>query len=151
VTEDHTIEDRTSDGPTEEIWTFAGRRELNGKKYHAWQDGHRHELYYAKVPAITIGGRYTVSVTRQGERVIVHGKARYTGQQVDNHTRREMEALDTAAMAILAAKARDRKDARRKALDDAIQPLADIAAKLKLGHERDAFLAYVIRRLTHGR
>jgi hypothetical protein len=59
-----------------------------------------------------------------------------------------MEALDIAAAASLAARTRDRNDARRKALDDALQPLADIAAKLKFGHERDAFLAYLIRRLT---
>ncbi len=142
-------DERAEDNRAEEVWTYAGRRDLNGKKYHAWQDRHGHELYYAKVPAITIGGRYTVSVTREGGKVFVHGEPRYIGQQVDEGTRREMEALDIAAAASLAAKARDRNDARRKALDDALQPLADIAAKLKFGHERDAFLAYVIRRISH--
>jgi hypothetical protein len=62
--------------------------------------------------------------------------------------RSEMEALDIAASAILAAQARDSNDARRKALEDAVQPLAEIAARLRFGHERDAFLAYVIRRLA---
>jgi hypothetical protein len=136
--------------PTQETWTYAGRREHRGKKFYAWHDTHGHERYYAKVAAITVGGQYLLSVARDGDKVSVYGQARYTGQHIhDDQTRREMEALDIAATALLAAQARDRNDARRKALDDALQPLAGIAAKLKFGHERDAFLAYVIRRLTH--
>ena len=135
-------------GRVEEVWTFAGRRESDGKRYYAWQDGHGQERYYAKVPANTVGGKYAVLVTRDGERVSVYPEPRYTGDRVDEGTRREMEALDIAASALLAAQARDRNDARRKALDDAVQPLAEIAAKLRFGHERDAFLAYVIRRLS---
>jgi len=141
-------DEQTTDDRTDEIWTYAGRRASKGKRFYAWQDPHRRERYYAKLPAITIGGRYAVTVAREGEQVSVYGEARYTGQPVDDRARREMEALDIAAMAILAARARERNDARRKALDDAVRPLADIAAKLKFGHERDAFLAYVIRRLT---
>ncbi len=137
------------DERADETWTYAGRREHKGKKFYAWHDAHGHERFYARVPAITVGGRYTLTVARDGEKVSVYGEARYTGHHVDDHTRREMEALDIAATAILATQARDRNDARRKALDDALQPLAEIAAKLKFGHERDAFLAYVIRRLTH--
>jgi hypothetical protein len=87
-------------------------------------------------------------VTRGSEKVTVYGGACYTGERIDDdQTRREMEALDIAAAATLAAQARDRSDARRKALDDAVEPLAAIARKLKFGHERDAFLAYVIRRI----
>ncbi len=136
------------DGRVEEVWTFAGRRESDGKRYYAWQDPHGQERYYAKVPAHTIGGRYALLVTRNGDRVSVCPEPRYTGERVDEGTRREMEALDIAASALLAAQARDRNDARRKALDDAVAPLAEIAAKLRFGHERDAFLAYVIRRLA---
>lgn len=138
-------------GRVEEIWTFAGRSESDGKRYYAWQDGHGEERYYAKVQAHTIGGKYALLVTRTGEQVSVYPEARYTGEQVDEGTRREMEALDIAAVALLAAQARDRNDARRKALEDAVQPLAEIAAKLRFGHERDAFLAYVIRRLSQRR
>jgi len=153
VTDDQTRDEppgdeHTSAGRVEEVWTFAGRRESDGKRYYAWQDGHGQERYYAKLSAHTIGGRYAVLVTREGDRVSVYPEARYTGEQVDDGTRREMEALDIAASAILAAQARDRNAARRKALDDAVQPLAEIAAKLRFGHERDAFLAYVIRRLS---
>jgi hypothetical protein len=137
-----------SPAPVEEIWTYAGRREIDGKRYYAWQDGHGKQRYYAKVPASTVGGKYALMVTREGERVFVAPDLRYTGERVDEQTRREMEALDIAAATLLAAQARDRSDARRKALEDAIAPLAEIAAKLRFGHERDAFLAYVIRRLS---
>ena len=132
----------------EEIWTYAGRRESGGKRYYAWQDNAGQERWYAKVSAGTVGGRYALMVTRDGKHVSVYPEPRYTSDRVDEATRREMEALDIAAAAILAAQVRDRNDARRKALDDAVTPLAEIAAKLKFGHERDAFLAYVIRRLT---
>jgi hypothetical protein len=153
VTDDQTPTAQAGDEPAragrvEEVWTFAGRRESDGKRYYAWQDGHGEERFYAKVQAHTIGGRYAVLVTRNGEQVSVYPEARYTGDRIDEGTRREMEALDIAASALLAAQARDRNDARRKALDEAVQPLAEIAAKLRFGHERDAFLAYVIRRLS---
>jgi hypothetical protein len=145
---EETGSEQTGTARVEEVWVYAGRRDSDGKKYYAWQDPHGQERYYAKVPALTVGGKYTLRVTRHGDRVSVYPDPRYTGEQVDQPTRREMEALDIAATAILAAATRDRNDARRKALDDAVAPLAQIAAKLRFGHERDAFLAYVIRRLT---
>lgn len=98
--------------------------------------------------AITIGGRYTLTVARHGDTISVYGEARYTGDHIDDGLRRDMEARDIAAEALLAARARDRNDARHKALDDALEPLVEIAAKLRFGHDRDAFLAHVIRRLT---
>jgi hypothetical protein len=153
MTNDQPLAEQAGDEPAragrvEEVWTFAGRRESDGKRYYAWQDGHGQERYYAKLQAHTIGGQHAVLVTRDGGQVSVFPEARYTGERIDEGTRREMEALDIAASALLAAQARDRNDARRKALEDAVQPLAEIAAKLRFGHERDAFLAYVIRRLS---
>jgi hypothetical protein len=132
----------------DEVWTYAGRRESNGKRYYAWHDSQGEERFYAKVSAGTVGGKYAVMVTRDGERVSIYPEPRYTGEKVDEPTRQEMEALDIAAMALLAAQARERNDARHRALDDAVAPLVAIAAKLRFGHERDAFLAYVIRRLS---
>jgi hypothetical protein len=140
--------DEEAGGRVEEIWTYAGRRALHGKRYHAWQDGTGRERYYAKSSASMIGGRYTVSVEREGDRVSMYGEPRHTGDHLDAQTRREMETLDIAAMAVLATQARERRDSRQKALDDALQPLVDLAAKVSFGHERDALLAYVIRRLT---
>lgn len=141
----------TGEGNTEraeEVWTFVGRREFEGKRYYAWQDAGGAERYFAKVSAVTVGGRYTVTVTRGGDGVAVYGNPLYTGELVDERFRREMEALDLAALAAVAAATRDRSDSRRKALDEAIQPLADIAATLRFGHDQNAFLAYVIRRIT---
>jgi hypothetical protein len=148
VTSEQANGDETEEIRVEEVWTFAGRRVAHGKRYYAWHDNSGREMYYAKVKAITIGGRYRLTVARHGDTISVYGKARYTGDQVDDGARREMEALDIAAEAFLAARTRDRNDARRKALDDALEPLVEIAAKLRFGHERDAFLAHVIRRLT---
>jgi hypothetical protein len=92
-------------GRVEEVWTYAGRRESDGKRYYAWQDAHGQERYYAKVHAGTVGGKYILMVTRDGERVSVYPDPRYTGDRVDEDTRREMEALDIAAAAVLAAQA----------------------------------------------
>src|SRR5437762_14371153 len=98
--------EQDSPAPVEEIWAYAGRREIDGKRYFAWQDGRGKQRYYAKVPASTVGGTYALMVTREGERAFVAPDLRYTGQRADEQTRREMEALDIAAAAILAAKAR---------------------------------------------
>ncbi|GAA1025837.1 hypothetical protein GCM10009557_01340 [Virgisporangium ochraceum] len=135
----------------DEVWTYAGRREHKGKRLFAWHDPRGAKRFFSKLPGLTIGGRYTISVSRDDDdkNVTVYGEARYTGERIDDEQmRREMEALDVAAAARLAAQARDRSDARRKALDDAVGPLAAIARKLAFGHERDAFLAHVIRRIT---
>src|SRR2546425_11941538 len=102
MTGEPTSSDQTGDNQagadrTEEVWTYAGRRALKGKRFYAWQDPHRRERYYAKLPAITIGGRYTVTVAREGDTVSAYGDAHYTGDSVDDATRREGEALDIAA------------------------------------------------------
>lgn len=64
-------------------------------------------------------------------------------RDADEPTRQQLEALD-----LVAAAARDRNDARRRALDGAIAPLVELAGTLAFGYERDAFCAHVIRRLT---
>ncbi len=147
--EDQADGNRADRNRVEEVWTYAGRRMLDGKRYYAWQDGTGRERNFANSSATVIGGRYAVTVSHDAKNTWMHGEPRYTGEQVDERTRREMEALDIAAMAALAAKTRERNDSRQKALDAALQPLVDLAAKVSFGHERDALLAYVIRRITH--
>ena len=76
MTDDQTRDEPASDehiraGRVEEVWTFAGRRESDGKRYYAWQDGLGQERYYAKLQAHTIGGRYAVLVTRTFLRLFV--------------------------------------------------------------------------------
>jgi hypothetical protein len=132
----------------EEIWTYGGRRERKGKRYYAWLNTAGTVGLYEKVAGILIGGRYTVTVSRDGENTWIHGEPLFAGSPLNEDIRREMEALDIAATTALAAKRRERSEARTRALDDAIEPIAKLAAKLKFGDERDAFLAYVIRRLS---
>jgi hypothetical protein len=134
----------------EETWTYAGRREAKGKRYYVWLDASGAERYYAKVPATSVGGRYIIKVRNEGERVIVLSDPVYLGDRVDVEARLTMEAQDLVAVARLAGLARERSDSRKAALDEALAPLIAIAANLKFGHERDAFLAYVIRRITQG-
>jgi hypothetical protein len=152
TTEQATTEQPTTEktGPprVEEVWTYAGRRERKGKRYFAWQDTDGTERLYEKVPGVLVGGRYTVTVARDGENTWIYGEPLFAGSPLNERIRHEMEALDIAATTALAAKKRERNQARTRALDDAIQPLVKIAAKLNFGDERDAFLAYVIRRLT---
>ena len=54
---------------------------------------------------------------------------------------------DTAARAQLARVAQERNDARRNAIDEVLEPVLAIARTLKSGPERDAFTAYVLRRM----
>ncbi|MFC7483126.1 hypothetical protein ACFQX7_28280 [Luedemannella flava] len=70
----------------EEIWTYAGRRERDGKRYYAWHDNTGQERWYAKVSAGTVGGRYALMVTRGGEHVTVYPQPRYTSERVDEVT-----------------------------------------------------------------
>lgn len=150
--EQPTIEPAGTEQPdrprAEEVWTYAGRRARKGKRYYAWHDVAGTVRLFEKVPVVLIGGRYTVMVSRDGEDTWIHGEPMFAGSPLTEDIRREMEALDIAAMTALAAKRRERSEARTRALDEAIEPLAKIAAKLKFGDERDAFLAYVIRRIT---
>ncbi len=53
-----------------------------------------------------------------------------------------------ATRARLSAQRRERAAAKRNDLDELIEPLRAVAAKLRVGADRDAFLAYVLRRLT---
>ena len=61
-------------------------------------------------------------------------------------------ARDLAARARLSALRRERAAAKRNDarfdLDELIEPLRAVAAKLRVGADRGAFLAYVLRRLT---
>jgi hypothetical protein len=96
-----------------------------------------------------IGGRYTMTVSREGKNTWIHGERRYTSEHVDERTRREMEALDIAALAALGREDPGTPRLPPESPRRCTPTLVDLAAKLKFGHERDALLAYVIRRITN--
>jgi hypothetical protein len=143
----------------EEFWLYAGRRlGRAGKPIDAWvagEDATGQPLFYAvdKGPAPVVGALYRVTVTRDGEECILHGRPEFSrGQVADLDTRVEWAARDMATRARLSALRRERAAAKRNHarndLDELIEPLRAVAAKLRVGADRDAFLAYVLRRLT---
>lgn len=143
----------------EEFWLYAERRlGRAGKRIDAWvpgEDGTAQPLFYAvdKGPAPVVGALYRVTVTRDGDECVLHGRPEFSRSQVaDLDTRVEWAARDMAARARLSALRRERAAAKRNDarndLDELIEPLRVVAAKLRVGADRDAFLAYVLRRLT---
>jgi hypothetical protein len=134
---------------TAERWTYGGHRVLDGKRVHAWIDPSGRELLYAfkRATIWAIGSYYTAHVSREDTTTRLHNTPTYTGEQADDDLRRHLWAADTAARAQLARLAQERNDARRNALDDALAPILAVAATLKTGPDRDAFTAYVLRRL----
>lgn len=137
--------------PIEETWLFGGLRRLADGSYgHAWieHSGRAAEalLYKAKGSYIE-GSLYTVMASRQGERIRMHGKPRYHGRCEDEQLRAKVEAAHHAAKSHQMADRMERNDARNKAMDTAIEPVVDIARELRTQFDKDAFLAYVIRKI----
>jgi hypothetical protein len=148
-------EQQQAPNQTEEFWLYAGRRlGRAGKPIDAWvpgEDGTAQPLFFAvdKGPAPVVGALYRVTVTRDGEECTLHGRPEFSrGQVADLDTRVEWAARDMATRARLSAQRRERATAKRNDLDELIEPLRAVAAKLRVGADRDAFLAYVLRRPT---
>lgn len=132
-----------------EQWVYGGIRVWDGKRVHAWIDPAGRELLYAHKRGSNraIGSFYTAQVSRHDGTTRLHNEPTYTGEQADDDLRRHLWAADTAARAHLARLAQERNDARRNALDEAVEPVLAVARTLKTGPDRDAFTAYVLRRM----
>lgn len=138
-------------GAVDERWVYGGIRVLHDKRVHAWIDPTGRELLYTfpRGGSWAIGSCYTASVARDGPKTTLHGTPAYTGDRHDDEQlRRQLWAQDTAARAQLARLAQERNEARRNAIDEAVEPLLAVARTLKTGPDRDAFIAYVLRRLA---
>ena len=134
----------------EERWTYGGIRVLHDKRFHAWIDPTGYEGLYAlkRGGSWAIGGYYTARVTRTASSTTLHGTPTHTGDDpAPDELRRQLWAKDTAARTRLARLAQERRQARRNAIDEALEPLITAARTLKTGADRDAFTAYVMRRL----
>ncbi|MBO0881224.1 MAG: hypothetical protein J2P17_12925 [Mycobacterium sp.] len=68
-------------------------------------------------------------------------------EERDEKLRAVLEARHRAAEATIRRRALEASDKRRSALDAALAPLLDIAAAVPTP-ERDAFAAYVLRRIN---
>lgn len=132
----------------EEIWIYAGRRVSKGKQAYAWIDANDKELWYGPgFQGKVIGGRYTVTVDRDSDKLTVYGKPSYVDRSQDERTA-EWEAKQETSNTLLAAASRERTAAKQRTLDEALVPLLDVARTLRTGSERDAFLAHIIRKVS---
>lgn len=145
-----TESDANKPQPVEEIWLFAGLRRLSDGSYgHAWLDnsGQGETLLYKAKGSYIEGSLYRVMVSRTDDNVRMHGTPRYHDRCEDEQLRAQVEAAHHAAKTQQAHDRMERNDARNKAMDGAIEPLVDIARELRTQFDKDAFLAYVIRRI----
>lgn len=93
------------------------------------------------------GSAYTATVTRTADGVTLHGDPVYSDQDVPRELRQDLWAADTAARAKLSHLTMERNAAKKNALDEAIQPLADIVGKIRTNPERNAVIAHILNRL----
>lgn len=140
-----------------ERWTFLGTRvDAKSKKVHAWLEPGGRTYWYPPHGSPVIGGVYTTEVKRETKteddgkeyESVRRTDPRYAGEMNPDIDRAEYQARDHAAKIRLANIAAEKKESGYKALDEALQPLIDVAAKLRIGAERDALIAYVIRRIN---
>lgn len=143
----------TEEVTREERWVCAGVRVFEGsKRMMAWQrpeETGRLRYFDDKGVHWVTGGIYRVSVSDGEEgRVIRHGEPSYVALHGDEELRAQLRAEEHAAKAALEALARERRDAKSDALEDAMLPLLRIAGKMRTRAQRDAFTAHVINRLN---
>jgi hypothetical protein len=114
---------------TPEVWTYAGRRvAANGKTLvHAWVDDTGEERYYVKLKALEVGGRYTVEVARDGERVSVSQHVVWEGTLPQTGPDRERvqgwKAEDRAAQHTIERRREEKRVADDSQLEEALDVL----------------------------
>lgn len=143
----------TTPQPVTERWAYAGQR-LTGKGTLAnlWIDdaGNGEELWFAGRGKHIIGAIYQIQVSHHGERRTRHGSPDYTGEHLPHDDERVLRwsTQDNAARVSHQHHRTEANDAKRDAIDQALEPLARLAGTCRTRAERDALLATVIRRLT---
>lgn len=136
--------------PVEEIWLFGGLRRLSGSGYaHGWIDraGEGELLLYKAKGSFVVGSLYAVQVSRTADNTRMHGTPRYHGRCDDAELRATVEATHDAVKARQARERMERNDAKNKAIDNAVAPLVEIARTLPTHADKDAFAAYVLRKI----
>jgi hypothetical protein len=138
--------------PVTEEWTCMGVRvNAKGKRVVFWLTPDGTELAYLEKISYVTGGIYEVEVTRT-EGHVLRDKPRYTRRWLDRDDPRvqKWHLSEMTAEQQLAREARERKDkaAGFVALDQAMEPLLQIARSYRTNAQRDALIADVIRRLS---
>jgi len=135
--------------PAEEIWVFGGSRiDHAGRRVHAWlPSGSDDELWFKARGSYAPGTEYQVRVTRHDGTTTRHGAPVYVGRHSNDTLRVRLDAQHRAAEIRLRLTALERNDKRHAALDAALEPLCGLIRSLPPA-DRDAVLAYVLRRLS---
>jgi hypothetical protein len=96
-----------------------------------------------------IGGKYEFKIEHtDGTLSGIYGPQSYTGRETDPELLQAWRAEEIAAETYLARKAAERKAKGTDPLDELLDPLVELAKKLRNGADRDAFTAHVIRRIS---
>jgi hypothetical protein len=150
----------TAPEPDEERWLFCGtrlERQTTGKRYHAWLPLNdalapaqaEYDLYLFKPRGSpSVGCVYRVKVSHDGpSRLTKHGLPVFDGRHPDAELRGRVEAAHRAAEVHVRIASMESKAREATVLNDHLKPLARYSQSLR-ADDRDAFLAYVIRKLT---
>lgn len=139
-----------------EVWTYAGARiSSKGKKMFAWQDAKGELLYFVKISASAVGGRFQFDVLRSEDgsfsSVYSGSKTYVEAAEKDDELVAGWQMENRLTEAQLA---RERAERKAKAEPDsfelAIQPLRELRAKsCRTYADRTAFLAMVMDALGH--
>lgn len=139
-----------------ERWTYGGFAQgASTAKVAIWYDEKRTRQAFApgKGAQPYVGGVYEVEVQHDasGEVLSKKAAARYIGRNDDDEWVAGIEAAAEVARVQLAAAAQERSDKRKSALDAAIEPLEEIAAKMLDPADVDALAMIITRRLHNAR
>lgn len=130
-----------------ERWVYLGPH--GGSASHVWRDPSEQKLVYDKLKARIFGGIYSVQVRRQDDSVRVLRDVTWTGERAEDAAAIEVQARKTEVMN---ARIRLEKNSSRHAtIDEAIEPLIEIAANLISTTDRAALAEYVTSKIHAAR
>jgi hypothetical protein len=133
-----------------EEWVHTGVRvSSKGKRVTTWQVPSGKAISFIERKSYITGGVYTVKVSdAEGGGIVRHGDPRWDHRYDNDDDVAQWRAREVAAEAALAHKVNERAAAKRDALNEAMNPLVNIARTLRTSAERDAFIAHIINRIT---
>ena len=133
---------------TSEDWVYGGLRlSADGVRCGSWRTTTGEWLLFRikGQPRWVIGGIYTVTVSRTGTHTHLHDikSARFVGTIDDPVERARLEVVDATTRSGIAATALERDAKQQRAIDEALVPLLEIAARLTTWQDVQALLNYI--------
>ncbi len=126
--------------PAPERWVYLGQYQHGTKIGHAWRDAAGETRRFQKVKGRIHGAYYQVQVVRAADSISVYGEAVYLGDWAPDRAQIQLEAEERLRR--IKVGQLERSTTRSAALDEALEPLLEIATRL-LPDERRALVDYV--------